>query len=134
MLFRSGIAKAFDYRMSFADTVPAFGDLAAAAKSFNQRVNFKLTHVLWLAALQTIARIDSALLKQVAEKAGLQVPTLEELTFEKEAGRALAAAYGKILGSEEGSEKLPVKEAVEKEKGLYEENLAALVNKYIRML
>ena len=134
LAYHAGIAKAFDYRMSFADTVPAFGDLAAAAKSFNQRVNFKLTHVLWLAALQTIARTDSALLKQVAEKAGLQVPAAEELAFEQEAGRAFAAAYGKILGSEEGSEKLPVKEAVEKAKGLYEENLAALVNKYIRML
>ena len=74
------------------------------------------------------------MLKQVAEKAGLQVPAAEELAFEQEAGRAFAAAYGKILGSEEGSEKLPVKEAVEKAKGLYEENLAALVNKYIRML
>ena len=97
-------------------------------------MNFKLTHVLWLAALQTIAGTDSALLKQIAEKAGLQVPALEELTIEQGAGRAFAAAYGKILGSEEGREKLPVKEAVEKEKGLYEENLAALVNKYIRML
>ncbi|MBQ6913816.1 MAG: hypothetical protein IJQ30_06185, partial [Acidaminococcaceae bacterium] len=65
---------------------------------------------------------------------GLQVPALEELTFEQEAGRALAAAYDKVLGSEEGSEKLPVKEAVEKEIELYEENLATLVNKYIRML
>ena len=74
------------------------------------------------------------MLKQVAEKAGLQVPALEELTFEQKAGRAFAAAYGKILNCEEGKEKLPVKEAVEKEKGLYEENLAALVNKYIRML
>ena len=53
---------------------------------------------------------------------------------EQETGCAFATAYDKILGSEEGSEKLPVKEAVEKEKGLYEENLAALVNKYIRML
>ena len=134
LAYHAGIAKAFDYRMSFADTVPALEDLAAAAKSFNQRANFKLTHVLWLAALQTIARTDSALLKQVAEKAGLQVPAAEELAFEQEAGRAFAAAYGKILGSEEGSEKLPVKEAVEKAKGLYEENLAAQVNKYIRML
>ncbi len=134
LAYHAGIAKAFDYRMSFADTVPALEDLAAAAKSFNQRANFKLTHVLWLAALQTIARTDSALLKQVAERAGLQVPAAEELAFEQEAGRAFAAAYGKILGSEEGSEKLPVKEAVEKAKGLYEENLAAQVNKYIRML
>ena len=134
LAYHAGIAKAFDYRMSFADTSPAFDDLEAVAKSFNQRVNFKLTHVLWLAALQTIAGTDSALLKQIAEKAGLQVPALEELTFEQEAGRAFAAAYGKILGSEEGKEKLPVREAVEKEIGLYEENLAALVNKYIRML
>ena len=120
--------------MSFADTVPALNDLAAVAKSFNQRVNFKLTHVLWLAALQTIAKANSALLKKIAERAGLKVPTAEELTFEQEAGRAFAAAYDKIMASEEGKEKLPVKEAVEKEKGFYEENLAALMNSYIRML
>jgi hypothetical protein len=104
------------------------------AKSFNQRVNFKLTHLLWLAALQTIAKTDSALLKQIADRAGMKVPAVEELTFEQEAGSAFAVAYDKILGSEEGKEKLPVKEAVEKERSLFEENLAALVNRYIRML
>ena len=84
--------------MSFADTALAFDDLAAVAKTFHQRVNFKLTHVLWLAALQTIAKTDGALLKQIAEKAGLQVPEAEELAFEKETGRAFAAAYDKMLG------------------------------------
>ena len=134
LAYHAGIAKAFDYRMSFADTALAFDDLAAVAKSFHQRVNFKLTHVLWLAALQTIAKTDGTLLKQIAEKAGLQVPEAGELTFEKEAGRAFAAAYDKILECEEGKEKLPVREAVEKEIGLYEANLAALVNGFIRKL
>ena len=134
LAYHAGIAKAFDYRMSFGDTAPAFDDLAAVAKNFNQRVNFKLPHVLWLAALQTIAKTDPALLEQIAERAGLAVPKPEELTFEQEAGIAFAAAYDKILGSGEGREKLPVREAVEKEKALYEENLAALVNRYIRML
>ena len=134
LAYHAGIAKAFDYRMSFEDTALAFDDLAAVAKSFHQRVNFKLTHVLWLAALQTIAKTDGTLLKQIAEKAGLQVPEAGELTFEKEAGRAFAAAYDKILGCEEGKEKLPVREAVEKEIGLYEANLATLVNGFIRKL
>ena len=134
LAYHAGIAKAFDYRMSFADTTPAFDDLAAVAKNFNQRVNFKMTHVLWLAALQTVAKTDPALLEQIAERAGLEVPSAEELSFASEKGIAFAAAYDKILGSEEGKEKLPVKETVEKEKALYEENLAALVNKYIRML
>lgn len=134
LAYHAGIAKAFDYRMSFADTTLAFDDLAAVAKSFHQRVNFKLTHVLWLAALQTIAKTDGTLLKQIAEKAGLQVPEAGEMTFEKDAGHAFAAAYDKILGCEEGKEKLPVREAVEKEIGLYEANLAALVNGFIRKL
>ncbi|MBQ9572813.1 MAG: hypothetical protein IJR22_05425, partial [Acidaminococcaceae bacterium] len=134
LAYHAGIAKAFDYRISFADTAPAFDDLAVVAKNFNQRVNFKLTYVLWLAALQTIAKTDAALLKQIAERAGLEVPSAEELSFAGEKGIAFAAAYGKVLGSAEGKEKLPVKEAVENEKGLYEENLAALVNGYIRML
>ena len=134
LAYHAGIAKAFDYRMSFGDAAPAFDDLAAVAKNFNQRVNFKLTHVLWLAALQTIAKTDPALLKQIAERAGLEVPSAEELSFASEKGIAFAAAYDKILGSEEGKEKLPVKEAVEKEKTLYEDNLTALVNGYIRML
>ena len=134
MAYHAGIAKAFDYRMSFGDAELAFNDLAALTKECNQRVNFKLTHVLWLAALQTIARTDSALLKQIAERAGLKVPAVEELTFEKEAGIAFVTAYDKILGNEEGKDKLPVKEAVEKEKDLYEENLAELVNTLIRKL
>ena len=134
LAYHAGIAKAFDYRMSFADAVPAFDNLAAVAKSFNQRVNFKLTHVLWLAALQTIAGTEGILLKQIADRAGLAVPKAEELDFEQEAGIAFATAYDKVLGAEEGKEKLPVKEAVEKEKDLYEEKLTALVNKYIRLL
>ena len=134
LAYHAGIAKAFDYRMSFWEAVPAFDDLAAVAKDFNQRVNFKLTHVLWLAALQTIAATDTGLLEQLAERAGLAVPKPEELTFEQEKGIAFATAFGNILGSEEGKEKLPVREAVEKAQWLYEEKLAALVNKYIRML
>ncbi|MDY6291530.1 MAG: tagaturonate epimerase family protein [Succiniclasticum sp.] len=134
LAYHAGIAKAFDYRMSFADAALAFDDLAAVAKNVNYRVNFKLTHVLWLAALQTVAKTDAALLKQMAERAGLAVPSAEDLTFEREAGIAFVNAYDKILGKEEGKEILPVKEAVEKEKGLYEENLAAIVNGFIRML
>ncbi len=134
LAYHAGIAKAFDYRMSFADTPRAFEDLAAVAKEFNQRVNFKLTHLLWLAALRTIAKTDAALMEQIAERADLKVPAPEELDFAQETGIAFAEAYSKILGDADGKEKLPVKEAVEKEKGLYEENLADLVNKYIRML
>ena len=134
LAYHAGIAKVFDYRMSFADAALAFDDLAAVAKNVNYRVNFKLTHVLWLAALQTVAKTDAALLKQMAERAGLAVPSAEDLTFEREAGIAFVNAYDKILGKEEGKEILPVKEAVEKEKGLYEENLAAIVNGFIRML
>lgn len=134
LAYHAGIAKAFDYRMSFADAALAFDDLAAVAKNVNYRVNFKLTHVLWLAALQTVAKTDAALLKQMAERAGLAVPSAEDLTFEREAGIAFVNAYDKILGKKEGKEILPVKEAVEKEKGLYEENLAAIVNGFIRML
>jgi len=132
LAYHAGIAKAFDYRMSFTDTVLAFDDLAAVAKNFNQRINFKLTHVLWLAALQTIAKTDSALLQKIAEQAGLKVPAPEELNFGEEAGVAFATAYDKVLGGEEGKDNLPVKEAVEKE--LYDKNLAELVNQYIRML
>lgn len=134
LAYHAGIAKAFDYRMSFADAALAFDDLAAVAKNVNYRVNFKLTHVLWLAALQTVAKTDAALLRQMAERAGLAVPSAEDLTFEREAGIAFVNAYDKILGKKEGKEILPVKEAVEKEKGLYEENLAAIVNGFIRML
>jgi len=134
LAYHAGIAKVFDYRMSFADAALAFDDLAAVAKNVNYRVNFKLTHVLWMAALQTVAKTDAALLKQMAERAGLAVPSAEDLTFEREAGIAFVNAYDKILGKEEGKEILPVKEAVEKEKGLYEENLAAIVNGFIRML
>ena len=132
--YHAGIAKAFDYRMSFADAALAFDDLAAVAKSFHQRVNFKLTHVLWLAALQTVAKTDGALLQKLAERSGLKVPTPEELNFGEEAGLAFATTYDKMLGCEEGKEKLPVREAVEKETGLYEANLAALVNGFIRRL
>jgi len=134
LAYHAGIAKAFDYRMSFTDTALAFDDLATVAKEFNQRINLKLTHLLWLAALRTIAKADGALLQKIAERAGLKVPALEELDFGKETGIAFATAYDKVLGGEEGKEKLPIKEAVEKEKEMYEENLAALVNGFIRML
>ena len=134
LAYHAGIAKAFDYRMSFTDTALAFDDLATVAKEFNQRINLKLTHLLWLAALRTIAKTDNALLQKIAERAGLKVPALEELDFGKETGIAFATAYDKVLGGEEGKEKLPIKEAVEKEKEMYEENLAALVNGFIRML
>ena len=134
LAYHAGIAKAFDYRMSFEETELAFDNLAAVAKAFNYRVNFKLTHILWLAALQTVAGTDGELLKQIAKRAGLPVPTAEQLAFGNEAGTAFVTAYDKILGGDEGSEKLPVKEAVEKETSLYEEKLAVIVNRFIRML
>jgi len=134
LAYHAGIAKVFDYRMSFGDADLALDDLAAVAKAFNYRVNFKLPHVLWMAALQTIAKTDSELMNRLADRAGLTVPSAEALAFGQDAGTAFAAAFGKALGAEEGKEKLPVKEAVEKEQDLYGENLTALVNGFIRKL
>ena len=134
LAYHAGIAKVFDYRMSFGDADLALDDLAAVAKAFNYRVNFKLPHVLWMAALQTIAKTDSELMNRLADRAGLTVPSAEALAFGQDAGTAFATAFGKALGTEEGKEKLPVKEAVEKEQDLYGENLTALVNGFIRKL
>jgi SpoU rRNA methylase family enzyme len=51
----AAIAKAFDYRVSFTNCTLVFDDLEDAAKALHHKVNFKLTKLLWIAALQTVA-------------------------------------------------------------------------------
>ena len=132
----AAIAKAFDYRLSFTNTALAFDDLEDVTKSFNRKINFKLTNVLWLAALQTVAETEPSLLASIAERIDRPVPAREELFPADPAGIAFATSYDRILAGpgEKDKDPLGIRAAVEKHLGTYEGKLADLVNHYIRTI
>ena len=132
----AAIAKAFDYRLSFTNTALAFDDLEDVTKSFNRKINFKLTNVLWLAALQTVAETEPSLLASIAERIDRPVPAREELSPADPAGIAFATSYDRILAGpgEKDKDPLGIRAAVEKHLGTYEGKLADLVNHYIRTI
>lgn len=128
----AAIAKAFDYRLSFADADLYFAEPGETAKIFGNRVHFKLTSLLWLAALQTLAATEPELYRQAAERAGL--PAAEEvlLIAGTEVGRNFAQAYGKIAGGEEKKGLADaLKTTLEKNREIYEARAAKLVGRFL---
>lgn len=103
------IADTFGYRLSFCNADLAQVDFASAVKFLKGKVHFKLTNVLWLAALQVIAN-NAELMGKVAAAAELNVATAEELTAETEIGKAYALAYGKVLGADAGNLSAEIKD------------------------
>lgn len=132
----AAIAKAFDYRLSFTNCTLVFDDLAEVAKSFHHKVNFKLTKLLWFAALQTVAETEPALLTDLAERIGQPVPAREDLVPGHPVGMIFATNYDRLLADpdENGKDPLHIAAAVTHHLGTYESKLAALVNQYIRTL
>ncbi len=103
------IADTFGYRLSFCNADLAQVDFASAVKFLKGKVHFKLTNVLWLAALQVIAN-NAELMGKVAAAAELNIATAEELTAETEIGKAYALAYGKVLGADAGNLSAEIKD------------------------
>lgn len=134
--YHAAIAKAFDYRLSFANADAAFTDLSPVIKVFGGRVHFKLTDLLWLSALQTVAETDPPLLQRIAERAGLALPEKASLTPLQEEGAAFAGAYGKILGKNgaEDNMALKIRETVQNALPVYEAFLAELLQPYSKGL
>lgn len=128
----AAIAKAFDYRLSFADADLYFAELGETAKICGNRVHFKLSSLLWLAALQTLAATEPELYRQIAERAGL--PAAEEgcLNAETEVGRNFARAYGEIAGGEDQKDLADaLKTTLEKNREIYEACVAKVVGRYL---
>jgi tagaturonate epimerase len=132
----AAIAKAFDYRVSFTNCTLVFDDLEDAAKALHHKVNFKLTKLLWIAALQTVAETDQALLVRLAERIGQPVPAREDLEPGNPVCMVFATSYDRLLADrdEKGKDPLHVAASVQAHVGTYESKLTALVNKYIRTL
>ncbi len=130
----AGIAKSFDYRLSFVDTSLVYDDLSDLADGFNRKVNFRLNNVLWLSALQTIADTDKSLMRKIAERAGLPLPTVEDLVPSEPLGQSYATSYDKILSKKEGVPELPVRRIVERNKGMYETYLKKQIRRYLDSL
>lgn len=97
------IADTFGYRLSFCNADLAQVDFASAVKYLKGKVHFKLTNVLWLAALQLVAAKNEELMGKIAATAQLEVASCEELTATTEVGKAYALAYAKVLSPDAGS-------------------------------
>ena len=104
------IADTFGYRLSFCNADLAQVDFASANKFLKGKVHFKLTNVLWSAALQMIAANNAELMGKIAAAAELEVATAEELTAETEIGKAYALAYAKVLGPDAGNMSAEIKD------------------------
>ena len=128
----AAIAKAFDYRLSFADADLHFADLGETAKICGGKVHFKLSSLLWLAALQTLAAAEPELYRQAAQRAGLPAIEAGQLTCATEAGQAFAQAYEAILGGEDQNGiASALKSALENYQTLYAECASKLVAGYL---
>lgn len=103
------IADTFGYRLSFCNADLAQVDFASAVKFLKGKVHFKLTNVLWLAALQVIAN-NAELMGKIAAASELAVPSAEELTAETEIGKAYALAYAKVLSPDAGNLSAEIKD------------------------
>ena len=103
------IADTFGYRLSFCNADLAQVDFASAVKFLKGKVHFKLTNVLWLAALQVIAN-NAELMDKIATASELAVPSAEELTAETEIGKAYALAYAKVLSPDAGNLSAEIKD------------------------
>ena len=126
------IADTFGYRLSFCNADLAQVDFATAVKFLKGKVHFKLTNVLWLAALQLIAEKNAELMGKIAAAAELEVAAAEELTAATEAGKAYALAYAKVLGPEAGNLSAEIKDYLLANQNEYATSVTKNVEIYLK--
>ena len=126
------IADTFGYRLSFCNADLAQVDFATAVKFLKGKVHFKLTNVLWLAALQLIAEKNAELMGKIAAAAELEVAPAEELTAATEAGKAYALAYAKVLGPEAGNLSAEIKDYLLANQNEYATSVTKNVEIYLK--
>ncbi|MBQ9763394.1 MAG: hypothetical protein IJV92_03455 [Phascolarctobacterium sp.] len=126
------IADTFGYRLSFCNADLAQVDFATAVKFLKGKVHFKLTNVLWLAALQLIAEKNAELMGKIAAAAELEVAPAEELTAATEAGKAYALAYAKVLGPEVGNLSAEIKDYLLANQNEYATSVTKNVEIYLK--
>lgn len=126
------IADTFGYRLSFCNADLAQVDFAAAVKYLKGKVHFKLTNVLWLAALQLIAEKNVELMGKIAAAAELEVVSAEELNAASEAGKAYALAYAKVLSPEAGNLSAEIKDYLLANQNEYATSVTKNVETYLK--
>ena len=125
------IADTFGYRLSFCNADLAQVDFASAVKFLKGKVHFKLTNVLWLAALQVIAN-NAELMGKIAAASELAVPSAEELTAETEIGKAYALAYAKVLSPDAGNLSAEIKDYLLANQNEYATSVTKNVEIYLK--
>lgn len=132
--YHAAIAKAFDYRLSLANTTMGYDNLGVVAKALDKRVNFKMNNILWLSALQTVMDTDRILMHKIATKSGLELPhSSDKLVPWEQTGVSYAFSADKVLSGEE-SLSAEIKAAVEKELGLYKAHMTKQIKAYLETL
>lgn len=126
------IADTFGYRLSFCNADLAQVDFATAVKFLKGKVHFKLTNVLWLAALQLIAEKNSELMGKIAEAAELDVAGAQELNADTEAGKAYALAYAKVLNPDKGGLSVEIKDYLLANQNEYATTVTKNVEMYLK--
>lgn len=124
----AAIADTFGYRMSIANAdFYAPVTLRKMVKQAGGKLHLKLSSILWLAVLATVAFTDMPLMQKIAAQANLPVPTSGELTMEQELGRKYAASWIQILTAKEYTP-ADLKKVVEKTSTVY----AAKVQEFVQ--
>lgn len=126
------IADTFGYRLSFCNADLAQVDFAAAVKYLKGKVHFKLTNVLWLAALQLIAEKNVELMGKIAAAAELEVVSAAELNAASEAGKTYALAYAKVLSPEAGNLSAEIKDYLLANQNEYATSVTKNVETYLK--
>lgn len=126
------IADTFGYRLSFCNADLAQVDFAAAIKFLKGKVHFKLTNVLWLAALQLVAEKNAELMGKIAAAAELEVVGAGELTAETEIGKAYALAYAKVLSPDTANLSAEIKDFLLANQNEYATSVTKNVEIYLK--
>ncbi len=127
-----GIAAAFGYRLSFADADLGAILPDAVVKYAQGAAHFKLTHTLWLAALQLLAAADAGLLARIAALASLPPVTADELAAGSSLAARYARSYARVLSPQQGNMAPAIKAFVAAHHEEYVSNITKNVENFLK--
>lgn len=99
----AAISETFGYRLSFLNADLGIADLGAVAKILKGKVHFKLSNILWMAALKLLEIKAPELLKEMLTYAKLQPSDLSAIELQSSIGKSYAESYLTLLAPTEGN-------------------------------
>ncbi|MCD7974640.1 MAG: tagaturonate epimerase family protein [Phascolarctobacterium sp.] len=129
-----GVADEFGYRLSFGNADLGMEETEEAIKHLQGNAHFKMSSILWLAALKLMAIKDRGLFEKAAAAAGLVPAVAEDLVPGTGTGKAYAEAYDNILNPAKGAMAAEIKVFLGENKVEYMQEIHRSIEDYIKKL